>query len=151
MCLRLVGGSVHTSNTVLELSFAEGRGTYAKINNKTCIELGFVKYFLAQLDGEHSSRRQCKLNVPMGTTYGVGDEVEFSTDNLGLSIGRVSNVDEVIRGTTVSIEGDVTTFVGVEPLVTDGCPWVDAKLVFQCEEKVAGSGGGGGGGGESEG
>jgi hypothetical protein len=146
-----VGGPVHASDTVLQLSFDEGHNTYAMINNKTCIELGFVKYFLAQLDGEHSSRRQCKLNVPMGTTYGVGDEVEFSTDNLGLSIGRVSNVDEVIRGTTVSIEGDVTTFVGVEPLVTDGCPWVDAKLVFQCEEKVAGSGGGGGGGGESEG
>jgi hypothetical protein len=147
-----VGGSVHTSNTVLQLSFDEGKNTYAKISNKTCIELGFVKYFLEQVDGEqHSKRRNCKLNVPMGTTYGVGDEVEFSTDKLGLSIGRVSNVDDVIRGTTVSIEGDVTTFVGVEPSVTDGCPWVGAKLVFKCEEKVAGSGGGGGGGGKSKG
>ena len=146
-----MGGSVHASDTVLQLCFDEGHNTYAKINNKTCIELGFVKYFLTQLDGEqHSSRRQCKLNVPMGTTYGVGDEVEFSTDKLGLSIGRVSNVDEVIRGTTVSIVGGVTTFVGVEPSVADGCPWVGAKLVFQCVEKVAGSGGGGGGG-ESEG
>jgi len=121
------------------------------INNKTCIELGFVEHFLASLDGKRSSRRQCKLNVPMGTTYGVGDEVELITDKLGLSIGRVSNVDEVIRGTTVSIVGGVTTFVGVEPSVTDGCPWVDAKLVFKCEEKVAGSGGGGGGGGKSKG
>ena len=136
VCLRSVGGPVHASDTVLQLSFDEGQDTYAMINNKTCIELGFVEHFLASLDGKRSSRRQCKLNVPMGTTYGVGDEVEFYTDKLGLSIGLVSNVDEVIRG--------------VEPLVTDGCPWVGAKLVFQCVEKVAGSGGGGGGG-ESEG
>ena len=146
-----MGGPVHdASDTVLQLSFDEGHNTYAMINNKTCIELGFVEHFLAPLDGKRSSRRQCKLNVPMGTTYGVGDEVELITDKLGLSIGRVSNVDEVIRGTTVSIVGGVTTFVGVEPSVADGCPWVGAKLVFQCVEKVAGSGGGGGGG-ESEG
>ena len=117
-----MGGPVHASDTVLQLSFDEGQNTYAMINNKTCIELGFVEHFLAPLDGKRSSRRQCKLNVPMGTTYGVGDEVELITDKLGLSIGRVSNVDEVIRGTTVSIVGGVTTFVGVEPSVADGCP-----------------------------
>ena len=144
-----MGGSVQASNTVLQLSFDEGKNTYAKINNKTCIGLGFVEHFLA-LDGKRSSRRQCKLNVSMGTTYGVGDEVGFATDKLGLSIGLVGNVDKVILGTTVSIAGGVTTFVGVEPSVADGCPWVGAKLMFLCEMKVAGSGGGGGGG-ESEG
>ncbi len=161
--LELGEGRIYPGIT-LELSGdLGGRNTYANLRMEDGFRLGLIVPVLNSSDG------RIKINVVVGSVYGVGDDVPITPGTRGGSAGLVGNAEALVDyakalrsakktwladaenaaslkdlSAADKAQAMLAATAGVEealPVFTDK-EWEGAKVFFRCSEKVAGGGGG---------